>query len=66
MSPATKTHDGSQTPLTIAGWVAAALALILCVTALTVSGNPLYFVFGVVALSVAGIIAATLRNHDPA
>lgn len=66
MAFATKATDGNRTPLTVVGGVLAVVALILCVTALMFSGNPLYFVFGVTAVSLVGIIVSVLQNIDPA
>lgn len=66
MTSAAKISGGIRTQLTIVGGVMAVIALILCVTALLISGNPLYFVFGLIAVSLVGIIASTLRHHDSA
>jgi hypothetical protein len=58
MASATKATDGNRTELTVVGGVLAVVALILCVTALLFSGNPLYFVFGVTAVSLAAVVAS--------
>ncbi|NMC43371.1 MAG: hypothetical protein GYA46_05575 [candidate division Zixibacteria bacterium] len=58
MTSAAKTPGGIRTQLTVVGGTMAVIALILCVTALLISGNPLYFVFGLIAVSLAGIIAS--------
>jgi hypothetical protein len=58
MTAAAKTTHAIRAPLVAAGWVLFAIALILCVTGLLISGNPLYFVFGVTAVSLLGIVVA--------
>ena len=64
MSTETKMMDSVLGPLVIAGWILLILSLILCVTALLISGNPLYFVFGVTAVSLLGIVAALLQDGN--
>ncbi len=64
MSAATKTMDTIRRPMVVVGWGLAILALILCVTALVVSGNPLFFVFGVIVVSLLGIVVSLLPSED--
>ncbi len=64
MSAETKTIHTARGPLAMAGWVLFILALILCVMALLISNNPLYFVFGVTAVSLLAIIAALLQDGN--
>lgn len=66
MSAAAKTIRMNRGPLTVAGWVLLILALVLCVTGLLISDNPLFFVFGVTAVSLLGIVVALLQHDDPA
>ncbi|MDD4051281.1 MAG: hypothetical protein PHR28_05205 [candidate division Zixibacteria bacterium] len=63
MSAEAKAIHANRGPLTITGWVLFVLSLILCVTALLISNNPLYFVFGVTAVSFLGIVVAVLQNN---
>lgn len=64
MSAETKMMASVRGPLVIAGWIFLILSLILCVTALLISDNPLYFVFGVTAVSFLGIVAALLQDGN--